>query len=160
VWDALAELRGRELTVDQIQELYLSVVPGQDFPILSEIPDTGFDCQNSRSGFFADVDAGRCQVFHRCDINKFLTSYLCPNMTLFNQITLVCDWWYNVDCSKARQFFDYSNSRLYNEEGLPLLDNQDDIFEATGAVKSSVPAEKKHVHGHRKNKNKPAEAQQ
>ena len=27
VWDALAKLRGKELSVDQIQDLYTSVVP-------------------------------------------------------------------------------------------------------------------------------------
>ena len=26
-------------------------------------------------------------------------SFLCPNGTLFQQEYLVCDWWFNVDCS-------------------------------------------------------------
>jgi hypothetical protein len=81
VWDALAKLRGKELTVDQIQELFLNVVPGKDFPILSEIPATTIDC-SAKHGFYADVDAGRCQAFHRCDVDGKLTSYLCPNMTV------------------------------------------------------------------------------
>ena len=85
VWDALAALRGKDLTVDQIQELYLNVQAGVDFPILAAIPDgRNIDCASFKQpGFYADVsDKGRCQVFDRCDINGNLTSYLCPNMTV------------------------------------------------------------------------------
>ena len=46
------------------------------------------------------------------------------NFQLFNQITLTCDWWFNVDCSQAKQFYDYSNTRLYAGEDVTLLDNQ------------------------------------
>ena len=60
---------------------------------------------------------------------------------MFNQITLVCDWFWNVDCSQSRQFQDYSNSRLY-QEGNVLLDNQDDyeLKAATGAIQSTGSA--------------------
>lgn len=38
-------------------------IPGIDYPILGEIPQTGFDCQKQRyKGFFADIDA-KCQVW-------------------------------------------------------------------------------------------------
>jgi len=147
VWDALAKLRGKELSVEQIQDLWPNVVPGTDFPIFSEIQQPrSIDC--SKPGFYADTDAGRCQVFDRCDINGNLTSYLCPNMTLFNQITLICDWWYNCDCSQAKQFADYSNSRLY-KEGVPLLDDQMDVQQSTGAV-LAVPSGRKSHHHHKR----------
>jgi len=148
VWDALDQLKGssnRALTVDQIQELFLTVKPGEDFPLTSSLPQQpNIDCaQFHQPGFYADVDAGRCQIFYRCDINGNLTSYLCPNMTIFNQITLVCDWWFNVDCSQAKQFYDYSNSRLYQGADVPLLDDQM-VVAASGAVDSQqqVPAKK------------------
>ncbi|XP_055340552.1 uncharacterized protein LOC129589728 [Paramacrobiotus metropolitanus] len=150
VFSALDKLRGganRQLSVDQIQELWLSVKPGQDFPLIAEIPKGNVDCaQFKQPGFYADVDAGQCQVFHRCDVNGNLTSYLCPNMTLFNQITLICDWWFNIDCSQAKQFYDYSNSRLY-QENLVLLDDEPEyVMQAKGAVQTSgeaAPAEAK-----------------
>ena len=28
-------------------------------------------------------------------------SFLCPNGTIFHQLRLVCDWWYNVECSDS-----------------------------------------------------------
>jgi len=145
VFSALDQLRGgaqRELSVDQIQELFTSVKPGQDFPLISELPKTAVDCASFKQpGFYADTEGGQCQVFNRCDVNGNLTSYLCPNMTLFNQITLVCDWWYNVDCSKAKDFYDYSNSRLYQE--VPLLDDENDyVMAITGAV-AAAPQEAK-----------------
>ncbi|XP_055338413.1 uncharacterized protein LOC129588267 [Paramacrobiotus metropolitanus] len=74
--------------------------------------------------FYADVDT-RCQVVRRCDINGNQTAYICPNLTIFNQITLVCHWFWDVDCSKAQQFYDYSNSRLYQGHDVWLLDNED-----------------------------------
>ncbi|XP_055340681.1 uncharacterized protein LOC129589825 [Paramacrobiotus metropolitanus] len=144
VFSALDVLRGganRQLGVDQIQELWLNVKPGQDFPLIAEIPKASVDCAKfNQPGFYADVDAGQCQVFHRCDINGNLTSYLCPNMTLFNQITLVCDWWFNIDCAQAKQFYDYSNSRLY-QEGVALLDDEPDYTMAiTGAAQQMLAA--------------------
>ena len=39
-------------------------------------------------------------IVDRCDLNGKRTSYLCGNTTVFNQITLVCDYWFNVDCER------------------------------------------------------------
>ena len=47
---------------------------------------------------------------------------------------MICDWWYNVDCSQSDQFAEYSNSRIYADAGAVLLDNQDEVMAATGAV--------------------------
>jgi len=84
-------------------------VPGDDYPIYAEVPDTSFLCDGqAEGGYYADVEA-ECQVFHICgsDGNGGLTKYsfLCPNGTLFNQQYFVCDWWFNVDCSLAEQFY-------------------------------------------------------
>ena len=86
-------------------------VPGEDYPVLSEVPDTGFDCaEQAVSGYYADTaDEARCQVFHICQLREDglvqKDSFLCPNGTLFNQQYLVCDWWINVDCSEAEEFY-------------------------------------------------------
>ena len=49
------------------------------------------------------------QTFHICaeDGNSglFKYSFLCPNGTLFNQEYFICDWWFNVDCSVAEDFY-------------------------------------------------------
>ncbi|GAU96809.1 hypothetical protein RvY_08196 [Ramazzottius varieornatus] len=125
VWDALDQLRGHpSLPTPDISDLFYSVQPGVDFPVYSEIPKTSFDCKKLyKSGYFADPEA-QCQVFHRCDQDYVQSDYLCPNMTLFNQITLTCVWWYDVDCSQASNFYDYSNSRLYAGEDVRFLDDQ------------------------------------
>ena len=34
-----------------------------------------------------------------------MTSFLCPNGTLFNQENFVCEYWFNVDCSQAESFY-------------------------------------------------------
>ncbi|XP_071517662.1 uncharacterized protein [Panulirus ornatus] len=81
-------------------------VPGQDYPILASVPDTGFSCEDQQfPGYYADTaDEAGCQVFHICQLDGRLDSFLCPNGTVFNQQYFVCDWWYNVDCSASDQF--------------------------------------------------------
>merc|ERR1719510_1758773 len=84
-------------------------VPGDDYPIFAEVPDTSFVCDGLvEGGYYADVEA-ECQVFHICgnDGNGGLTKYsfLCPNGTIFQQQYFVCDWWFNVDCSLAEDLY-------------------------------------------------------
>jgi len=84
-------------------------IPGDDYPIFAEVPETSFLCDGQADGgYYADPEA-ECQAFHICanDGNGGLTKYsfLCPNGTLFQQQYFVCDWWFNVDCSLAEQFY-------------------------------------------------------
>ncbi|XP_063591969.1 uncharacterized protein LOC134769064 [Penaeus indicus] len=81
-------------------------VPGEDYPILASVPDTGFSCEEQDfPGYYADTapEAG-CQVFHICQFDGRQDSFLCPNGTIFNQQYFVCDWWFNVDCAASEQF--------------------------------------------------------
>jgi len=82
--------------------------PGEDYPIYSSPPETSFVCDGYIEGYYADPEA-ECQAFHICanfgfeDLTKF--SFLCPNGTLFHQKYFICDWWFNVDCSQAEDFY-------------------------------------------------------
>ena len=58
-------------------------IPGDDYPIFAEVPETSFLCDGLvEGGYYADSEA-ECQVFHICgnDGNGGLTKYsfLCPN---------------------------------------------------------------------------------
>merc|ERR1719153_1288754 len=84
-------------------------VPGDDYPIFAQVPLTSFLCDGQvDGGYYADPEA-ECQAFHICagDGNGGLTKYsfLCPNGTMFQQQYFVCDWWFNVDCSTAQDFY-------------------------------------------------------
>ncbi|XP_050294016.1 adhesive plaque matrix protein isoform X2 [Anthonomus grandis grandis] len=86
--------------------------PGVDYPALSSIPKTTFSCKTQRyKGFFGDPDTN-CQVWHYCDLNGGQASFLCPNGTIFSQVALTCDWWFNVKCSSTAQLY-VLNERLY-----------------------------------------------
>ncbi|XP_066146422.1 uncharacterized protein [Euwallacea fornicatus] len=86
--------------------------PGVDYPALSNIPKTTFSCKTQRyKGFFGDPDTN-CQVWHYCDLNGGQASFLCPNGTIFSQVALTCDWWYNVKCASTAQLY-VLNERLY-----------------------------------------------
>ena len=84
-------------------------VPGEDYPIYSEAPETAFSCDGQvDGGYYADPEA-ECQAFHICTADgtgglaKY--SFLCPNGTLFNQNYFICDWWFNFDCSTAEDLY-------------------------------------------------------
>lgn len=98
---------GDDAEVDPLAMLMKSVpgIPGEDYPIFAEAPETAFSCEGQvNGGYYADSEA-QCQVFHICAANaegglaKY--SFLCPNGTIFNQEYFICDWWFNVDCSEA-----------------------------------------------------------
>ncbi|XP_052894320.1 uncharacterized protein LOC128301744 [Anopheles moucheti] len=84
--------------------------PGIDFPVLTHIPKTIFDCKSHGNGYFADLET-RCQVFHICDDRKKI-SFLCPNGTIFRQLDLICDWWFKVDCAATPNHFAESTEML------------------------------------------------
>jgi len=84
-------------------------VPGEDYPIYAEVPESGFVCDGQvDGGYYADPEA-ECQAFHICTADgagglaKY--SFLCPNGTLFNQNYFICDWWFNFDCSTAEELY-------------------------------------------------------
>merc|ERR1712025_296939 len=82
---------------------------GAEGSLEETIPGSSFLCDGQvDGGYYADTEA-ECQAFHICgsDGNGGLTKYsfLCPNGTLFNQQYFVCDWWFNVDCSLAEEFY-------------------------------------------------------
>merc|ERR1719438_377188 len=84
-------------------------VPGEDYPIYSEVPESGFTCDGQvDGGYYSDPEA-ECQAFHICTADgagglaKY--SFLCPNGTLFNQNYFICDWWFNFDCSTAADLY-------------------------------------------------------
>ncbi|XP_067125934.1 uncharacterized protein [Centruroides vittatus] len=102
-----------------------SSVPGRagaDYPNYSEIPYTKFNCREFKMpGFYADMDTG-CQIFHTCDMDMRRHSFMCPNGTIFNQEFFTCDWWYNVKCDDAKNFFEL-NAALFKDP--PKIDNEE-----------------------------------
>merc|ERR1719419_1401379 len=104
-YDGASDASGGEGSLEET----IPGVPGDDYPIFAEVPETSFLCDGQvDGGYYADPEA-ECQAFHICanDRTGGLTKYsfLCPNGTLFQQQYFVCDWWFNVDCSTAQDFY-------------------------------------------------------
>jgi len=84
--------------------------PGLDYPIYSTTQATSFSCSGLVfGGYYADPEL-QCQSFHVClqdpiDSSLYPTSFLCPNGTIFDQSTYICDWWFNVDCSISESLY-------------------------------------------------------
>merc|ERR1712055_368785 len=106
---------------DLIAQLQGSIpgVPGEDYPIYAEVPETGFICDDKiDGGYYADPEA-ECQAFHICTADgqgglaKY--SFLCPNGTVLNQNYLICDWWFNFDCTEAEAIAEEVNAALAEE---------------------------------------------
>ena len=84
-------------------------IPGEDYPIYAEVPESGFSCDGQvDGGYYADPEA-QCQVFHICTADGAgglaQYSFLCPNGTVFNQNYFICDWWFNFDCAEAEGLY-------------------------------------------------------
>ncbi|XP_041985041.1 probable cyclin-dependent serine/threonine-protein kinase DDB_G0292550 [Aricia agestis] len=96
--------------------------PEKDYPTLSEIPRTSFTCSKKEPGYYADVETD-CQVFRICTLGSTygFQSFLCPNGTLFNQAVFVCDWWMNVNCKKAPEYFNSNEKHSQLRVGPELM---------------------------------------
>ena len=57
-------------------------------------------------------------MFHVCESGKRQSSFLCPKGTIFNQKHRVCDWWYNVKCEDATEFYDLNLDLLLLDKGV------------------------------------------
>ncbi|KAG8193857.1 hypothetical protein JTE90_011418 [Oedothorax gibbosus] len=90
-------------------------LPGIDYPTLSQMPHTGFKClmHTATPGFYADVET-KCQMWHYCQPDGRHDRFLCPNGTIFDQSTRVCNWWFNVHCESSLDRYDV-NFDLYRE---------------------------------------------
>merc|ERR1719510_1563263 len=95
-------------------------VPGEDYPIYAEVPETAFLCDGQvDGGYYADPEA-ECQVFHICTADgagglaKY--SFLCPNGTVFNQNYFICDWWFNFDCAEAEGLYSLNDDLAAERE--------------------------------------------
>jgi len=113
---------GGEGGVDDL-EVNIPGTPGQDYPILAEVPDTGFSCDGQvEGGYYADP-AAECQAFHICANDGFggLKTYsvLCPNGTIFNQEYFICDWWFNFDCASAEGLYGLNDQNAAEAAAAP-----------------------------------------
>merc|ERR1712106_680788 len=116
-------------------------VPGEDYPIYSEVPETAFACDGQvDGGYYADPEA-ECQVFHICTADgagglaKY--SFLCPNGTLFNQNYFVCDWWFNFDCSTAEGLYSLNDEIAAEREALSGQASADAPVSTYGAAEDA-----------------------
>merc|ERR1719242_429509 len=107
---------------DPLSMLQASIpgIPGEDYPIYAEVPESGFVCDGQvDGGYYSDPEA-ECQVFHICTADgagglaKY--SFLCPNGTVFNQNYFICDWWFNFDCAEAEGLYSLNDDLAAERE--------------------------------------------
>lgn len=74
--DLRKRLSNENMFDDSDYEIYQGVVgrPGIDFPVMTGIPQTTFNCRDVGNGYFADLET-ECQVIS-CNINIFSFSFL------------------------------------------------------------------------------------
>jgi len=113
-------------------------IPGEDYPINAEVPETPFSCDGQvDGGYYADPEA-QCQVFHICTADgqgglaKY--SFLCPNGTIFNQNYFICDWWFNFDCSEAEGLYSLNDDIAAERAALAGEGGEEEPTDAYGAA--------------------------
>merc|ERR1719221_1549186 len=112
-------------------------VPGEDYPIYAEVPETAFGCEGQvDGGYYADPEA-ECQAFHICTADgagglaKY--SFLCPNGTLFNQNYFICDWWFNFDCATAEDLYSLNDEYASERDALGAASDAESSYAAPPA---------------------------
>jgi len=123
-------------------------VPGEDYPIYAEVPESGFTCDGQvDGGYYADPEA-ECQVFHICTADGAgglaQYSFLCPNGTIFNQNYFICDWWFNFDCSTAEDLYSLNDQYAAERDALaPAASDAQADYAAPAAADAgyAAPAE-------------------
>merc|ERR1712038_487808 len=121
-------------------------VPGEDYPIYAEVPESGFSCEGQvDGGYYADPEA-ECQAFHICTADgagglaKY--SFLCPNGILFNQNYFICDWWFNFDCSTAEDLYSLNDDIAAEREALAgAASDSLDYYEAPADYSAAAAAD-------------------
>merc|ERR1711892_1341305 len=122
--DAALNSYASDAVSDPLSMLQASIpgIPGEDYPIYAEVPESGFVCDGQvDGGYYADPEA-ECQAFHICTADgagglaKY--SFLCPNGTLFNQNYFICDWWFNFDCSTAEDLYSLNDEIAAERDAL------------------------------------------
>merc|ERR1711892_1118612 len=122
--DAALDSYASDAVSDPLSMLQASIpgIPGEDYPIYAEVPESGFVCDGQvDGGYYADPEA-ECQAFHICTADgagglaKY--SFLCPNGTLFNQNYFICDWWFNSDCSTAEDLYSLNDEIAAERDAL------------------------------------------
>jgi len=118
-------------------------VPGEDYPIYAEVPETGFSCEGQvDGGYYADPEA-ECQAFHICTADgagglaKY--SFLCPNGTLLNQNYFICDWWFNFDCSTAEDLYSLNDEIAAERDALAGASDQAEYGASASEYAAPVP---------------------
>merc|ERR1712123_129657 len=128
---------------DPLSMLQASIpgIPGEDYPIYAEVPESGFACDGQvDGGYYADPEA-ECQAFHICTADgagglaKY--SFLCPNGTLFNQNYFVCDWWFNFDCSTAEELYSLNDEIAAERESIDASASADAPVSTYGAAEDT-----------------------
>lgn len=116
-------------------------IPGEDYPIYAEVPETAFACDGQvDGGYYADPEAD-CQVFHICTADgqgglaKY--SFLCPNGTVFNQNYFICDWWFNFDCAEAEGLYSLNEDIAAEREANSQAGASDEPGTGYGAATSN-----------------------
>merc|ERR1711963_386335 len=144
---------------DPLAMLQTSVpgIPGEDYPIYAEVPETAFTCDGQvDGGYYADGEA-ECQVFHICTADgagglaKY--SFLCPNGTVFNQNYFICDWWFNFDCSTAEGLYSLNDEIAAERDALaPAASDAQADYAAPAAADAgyAAPAEYEGAEGARR----------
>lgn len=105
--------------------------------------ETGFSCEGRIFGYYGDP--GNCSLFHYCEPfadpenNQFVlhAAYLCPNDTVFNQLSLTCAYAHEaLPCRRAPEYY-YINSHV-----VPADSSQDSTQQGstTDAGNSSTAA--------------------
>ncbi|XP_071552195.1 U-scoloptoxin(01)-Cw1a-like isoform X2 [Panulirus ornatus] len=98
--------------------------------ILGDAVQEAFSCEGRPFGYYADVTS-KCRIFHVCQpipdefgvvLETAHFSFLCGNLTVFNQETLTCAYPEDAyPCELAEEIYDISNIDFFKIPEAPAF---------------------------------------
>ncbi|XP_077511902.1 uncharacterized protein LOC144122193 [Amblyomma americanum] len=107
--------------------------------------EAGFSCEGRIFGYYGDPS--NCSLFHYCEPfadpenNQFVlhAAYLCPNETVFNQLSLTCAYAHEaLPCRRAPEYY-YINSHVVPADSGAAQETQSTTTEAGGSTTAAPP---------------------
>ncbi|XP_076366071.1 uncharacterized protein LOC143254996 [Tachypleus tridentatus] len=92
------------LRVRRQSEVFSFKLPAGAELLVSNL-DISFSCQDRIYGYYADM-SNDCKVFHVCVPPKKHYSFICGNLTVFDQATMTCaDPEAAISCSESEKYY-------------------------------------------------------
>ncbi|QQP36485.1 Putative LOC100114681, partial [Caligus rogercresseyi] len=95
--------------------------PGTDYPILAEVPETGFACDGQVTMPIQRLNARSSMSASLTALDLWPAKLPLSQRHHFQPRILICDWWFNFDCAQAEGLYSKNEEVAAEREAAPVF---------------------------------------